>query len=393
MHGWIIPFCLLLSVAATAESGCIDGKITDAHGAPIKDMLVQAYGMEDSRTHYAQTDENGVYHLTELTDGKYDIVTRNQDLGYVDSNNFDFTDNTERLVVKVHAPSGCTPLNIQREPQAARLRLKLRDFATGQPIDRPEAMFRIADGFHGWNQVSLYGRELLVPPSKSLEVKVGARGYTDAAVIEIGPMNPGQVRDVSVSLQPLGLGCLTGTVFDENHKPLQGVQVQPLLETNTLNAKSLFATTDEYGRFEMRDLHPGTYRLSVFSKEKGYDAFSTMKSYGKYPEARVEASASCADIRIDLAPTQARLRVHVVEAGTQKPIKHYKFRVKPASGPWWYVESIEPEALVPPGKPCSLQVQAEGYETSAPLNLGALQSGEVRDLMVELRARTGTAGN
>jgi hypothetical protein len=182
-------------------------------------------------------------------------------------------------------------------------------------------------------------------------------------------------------------------VYDENRNPLPGVRVQPLLETNLLDAKALFTNTDQYGRFEVQDLHPGTYRLSVYSKEKGYDGFSTMKVYGKYPEAKVEPSASCTDIRVELAPTQARLRVQVLEAGTQKPIKRYKYRVKPESGPWWYVESAKMETTVPPEKPCSLQVEAEGYETSEPVMLGILKSAEVREITVELRPKTGNREN
>ena len=82
----------------------------------------------------------------------------------------------------------------------------------------------------------------------------------------IAPTQSGEVRDLPLALQSLGVGCLVGTVFDPNHKPVPDVGVHPLLLNDFLNAKALETPTDKHGRFQMHALNPGVYWVAVLAE-------------------------------------------------------------------------------------------------------------------------------
>jgi hypothetical protein len=378
-------FLLVATGLAAAQTACLEGTILDADGPPIAQMHVLASETTHPFFRTAITDEKGRFTLTGLIPGTYDITTRNVDLGYPDSGDFHFTGTLDRLLVPVPASEQCAPLTIHRT-RAGKLRIKLNDQSTGQTIPEPQANFRWA-GREGWDQISLFGDILLVPTSRPLEVQVGAKGYQAADIMEVSPLQPGEERLLVLTLQPVGIGCLSGVVVDAAGKPVAGITVQPLLQNDPLNAKLPLRTqTDEHGRFQMDDLHPGLYELFVDGSKKGYDGFSTMKTYGHYPKANVLPSTSCAKIRVSLNPPQARLQVRIVDAVTQRPIANFSYRVQsttPAKG--WEVNSTTREVLVPPGKPCTLEVRAEGYRTSRRIPLSKFQPREVRSVKIQLQ--------
>lgn len=220
-----------------------------------------------------------------------------------------------------------------------------------------------------------------MPPSEDLEVQAGAQGHRSSEILPIAPMQSGEVRDLPLALQSLGVGCLVGTVFDPNHKPVPDVGVHPLLLNDSLNAKALETPTDKHGRFQMRDLHPGVYWVAVLAKDKGYDIASS-----EHLEVSVPATEKCAELTINLRAREARLQVNVVDGLTHRAITRYKYTVKSTvPKDWWYGESLEKEALVPPDKPCSVQVESAGYQTAEPVFLGSLTRGEIRSITVELQ--------
>jgi hypothetical protein len=379
-------FLVMASGIAMAGDGCIAGTVLDHEGSPISQMHVRIHNPELLLTRTTDTDADGGFRFVELPSVDYDLVTENNDLGYPDSNNFDFTDNMKRLNVPVTGSAECAPVTVRREPRAGKLQLRLVDNSDGKDIPHPDANFRQTDGRHGWNGISVHGNTLLVPSLKPLEVQVGAIGYESSEILKIAPMSSGEERALAISLRPVGLGCLSGTVVGATRKPVAGITVQPLLMDNFIDAKAPLSTlTDKEGRFEMKGLHPGKYQVFVNDREKGYDSFSVMKGYGHFPEANVLPSAACAEITIDLAP-EAKVLVDVVDASTQKIIPKFKFTVKSTvPGQWWYTESVTHESLIPPDKPCAIEAEAEGYKTSTPLGLGTLQPREVRRLRIELQ--------
>lgn len=380
----VILLVLLFPLAAAGQTGCLAGQVLDDSGSPLAQMHVTAYLANRPFSRFTDTDENGRFLLADLPVGSYRIVTINQDLGYTFSNMSDFSE--EDLHVVVSDSAECTSTTMRRKPRAAKLRLNLTDSSTGKEIQKPIASFRLTDGFHGWDAVTQYQNDLMVPPAKPLEVQVGAVGYGKADVIPIAPLQPGEVRVLSVQLQPIGVGCLTGMVLAEDGTPVGGIKVSPLLDNvYSVTKESLFVPTDKQGNFTIRNLHPGTYRVSVDGRDQGYSTFS-LRKYGQYPQVSVLASRTCAELTLRLAPPGARLHLEVVDAITQQPIKYFKFTVDSAVPKmWWPGSGDTEELLVPPDEACSLKVRADGYKSSSAESLGTFQPGEVRHVKVLLQ--------
>lgn len=380
----VILLISLFSLPAVGQTGCLAGQVLDDSGSPLAQMHVTAYLANRPFSRFTDTDENGRFLLADLPPGSYLIVTVNQDLGYTFSNSADFSE--EGLRVAVSDSAECTQATMRRKPRAAKLRLNLTDSSTGKEIQKPVASFRRTDGFHGWDAVTQYQNELLVPPTKPLEIQVGAIGYEKADVIPMAPLQPGEVRVLSVQLQPMGVGCLTGMVLAEDGTPVGGIKVSPLLDNGYwVTKESLFAPTDKEGKFTIRNLQPGTYRVSVDGRDKGYSTFS-LKKYGQYPKVNVLASPTCAELTLRLAAPGARLHLEVVDAINQEPIKYFRFTVDSAvSKMWWPGSGDTEEVLVPPDEPCSLTVRADGYKSSSAEALGTFQPGEVRHVKVLLQ--------
>lgn len=385
-----ILWLLFSAMAAVAQSGCIAGQVLDDSGSSLPQMHVTVAATNHPFYRLTDTDENGQFLFSDLPTGSYRIFSRNEDLGYTFSNNIDFSGTVEELRVVVSGSNDCAQITMRREPRAGKLRLKLTDSSTGKEIEKAEANFRWVDGFHGWDGVTLFHKDLLVPPSKPLEVQLGAIGYHQTDVMPVPPLQPGEIRVLPVQLRPLGVGCFSGTVLAEDGTPVAGIKVQPLLQNDFVNAKEpLSVTTDKQGKFAIGNLQPGTYEIFVDGQAQGYNGFSTMRACGQFPEVNVLASPTCAELTLGLAPPGAHLHVDVIDALTQRPIKYFKYTVKSTVPKmWWYSESITNELVVPPYRPCSLEVRSDGYKSSSAESLGVFQPGEVRRVKVPLQPDT-----
>lgn len=367
------------------QTACISAQIVDNDGTPLPGMHVLLRETTHEFYRVTTTDENGQFKVSDLMPGKYDITNRNEQLGFPDTGNFHFTGTLERFVVSAQAPDQCTRVTIRRPPRAGKLRIKLMDAVTGQPVANPQASFSFA-GRNSWDGISFFNGVLLVPPLVALDVHLGAKGHVSADVVAVPPLQPGEERVLEKPLKREGVGCMTGIVLDANGKPVPNLTVQPLLQDDELNAKLPLRTqTDESGHFQMADLQPGKYSIFVNDQPRGYDGFSTMRTYAQYPEAKVDAVSPCGRITVRLLPPQARLQVKVVDGVTGKPVKDFIYKVvslTPMKG--WEVNSRTEEALLPPGKPARLTVTAPGYKKSAPRELSAMRSGQAMRLKISL---------
>jgi len=385
MRKSIFAFLLAAFCGAAAQTGCISVTATDYKGVPLANLHSRVTRYAGEYWH-PDTDSTGSFKLTGLPPGTYMVALRNEDLGYMDTVDSDFTNGWPPYYV---VESGkCTEISMRFEPPAARLHLKLRDEDTGKSIEEPEAQFRRTDGHHAWNGVSKRGLDLTVPPLKPLEVWVGAKGYRSTAPFSIPPLEPGEIRDFDALLKPIGLGCLRGRVLDADGQTVAGIEVQPRLMNDNLNSKAFSVRTNQDGEFEMKDMPPGTYEFSVHSNEMGYSSNSMVGKDGKRPVTEVAGSSgSCAEVTVNLSEPNGKLVVDVIDAATQTPLEHFRFEVKSTVPRWWWSEGKEwiREVQMPLGRQFSLQAESEGYETSQPMLLTPFESGEVRKITISLQ--------
>lgn len=378
----VLLFLMAGVCSMSAQTGCISVKATDYKGVPLANMHSRVIRNAGEFWH-PDTDKNGSFKLTGLPPGKYMVALQKEEQGYMDSIVSDFSDtSTPYYVVE---SDKCTEINLQFEP-AARLHLKLTDEETGKFIEEPEAQFRRTDGQHAWNGVSKRGLDLMVPPLKPLEVRVGAKGYKSTAPIKIPPLDRGEIRDFDLVLKPIGLGCLRGRVLDADSQAVVGIDVQPMLMNDSINSKPWHLQTNQDGEFEMNDAPPGTYQVAVHSKDMGYNSMSIVGKDGRPPQTEVSGSGACAELTVTLGQPNGKLVVDVVDAVTKAPLEHFRFEAKSTAPKWWWSEGKEwsRELQMPLGRQFSLRAEAQGYVTSDWMSLGSFTTGEVRKITISL---------
>jgi hypothetical protein len=387
MRKSVFVFVLAAFCSAAAQTGCISVMVTDYKGLPLANLHAVVSRGYSGEYWSRDTDDKGRFDVTGMLPGNYTVTLRNYALGYEDTNNSDFTEVFPQPHYAVTESSKCTEVNVQREPPVARLHLKLTDEDSGKFIEEPEAQFRRTDGHHAWNASTKRQLDLLVPPLKPIEILVGAKGYRTTAPFSIPPLQPGEVRDFDAVLKPIGLGCLQGRVLDADAQPVIAIKVQPLLINDSLNSKAFSINTNQDGEFEMMNLPVGTYYVFVHSKDMGYDSNSTVSTDGKPFQVEVPASKACSEATLTVAQPNGKLMVDVIDAETYGPLEHFRFEVKSTVPRWWWSEGREwiKEMQIPPGRQCSVQAEAEGYQTSEPMPLAPFASGEARKITIALR--------
>src|SRR5579863_2907110 len=92
-------------------SGTVEGVVLDAHGEGISDAKVYDQPMGTARIgkdHYAITDSNGHFVLTDVPAGKTMVIATKVEAGYPDGRFALFSGNEVSPVVEVH-PNQVTP--------------------------------------------------------------------------------------------------------------------------------------------------------------------------------------------------------------------------------------------------------------------------------------------
>src|SRR5215472_9563090 len=127
----ILIFLLATICSAVAQTGCISVVVLEAKGKPLAKMEVRVSRHTSAQWWTQDTDDKGHAQFTGLPPGSYTVVSRNQDLGYPDTNSFDFTDIAHLPEYTLADSQQCLEVTMQREPPAGRLRLRLTDQDTG----------------------------------------------------------------------------------------------------------------------------------------------------------------------------------------------------------------------------------------------------------------------
>ena len=90
---FLFAFAIALASAATASAqeltGVITGRVTSPQGSPISGAAVVAIDVDRNDTFSIQSDGKGIYHLTGLPIGRYEVITSMH--GYHTSRHRSFT--------------------------------------------------------------------------------------------------------------------------------------------------------------------------------------------------------------------------------------------------------------------------------------------------------------
>ena len=380
-----VVFCLLFATTFTldAQTGCIKGKALDTKGSPIRlDVIFrtvdQSFGGEGGIS------SEGDFEIDDLPAGTYLLVT--SDEAKADRDQIDWS-SAER--VRVTEGDSCSFVTLRKAPRG-RLLFHATNALTGEKIEGVDGAFRF-DKSRRWRGEADRD-EMQVPPSANLELQLSAHGYENSDIQQISPLHPGETREIAVVLRPVPLGCLTGTVMDQQGVPVPGVRVQPSLRHDDLHSAVEDKSTNKKGQFKFDGLQPGDYFVFTHAESVGY-----VEQHGEFHGITVAPGTGCATITLRLAPKAAKLRFKVVDAVTQLAIQDATVWASASHGngktaTFWTSKALENPMLVPSFEQFQLFAGAKGYQTDA-VDISPLQPEEIREITIHLQPKRKKAVN
>lgn len=298
----------------------VSGRVIDEGGAPIAKARVTVAGMWDvlpGAESPVVTDAKGQFTFPAVAPGSHTLVA---------------TDG-------VHAPARSAPVTVGERP-VRDITITMRQGGTlagtvvddlGKPV--PFATVRVAgDGPNMW---MIDARQTISDRAGHFEItglertKLKARAESDAAASSIASVdlstNP-EKKDLRLVLDVKG--TIAGVVVDETNEPLAEIQVNAfpdILGGNTPEAISLAgmssSTTDGDGRFTIRGLPEGEYRLRASRSAGGrYD----------WGQQGTPAKTGDKDVRITLPANGSIVGKLQLEGGNAPKLANVQVGYQPA---------------------------------------------------------------
>jgi 5-hydroxyisourate hydrolase-like protein (transthyretin family) len=380
-------FCLFLFLATTlclnAQTGCMGGQVLDTRGNPIHSLSVFARKSDHSYMIEVTTDSDGQFSMTELLAGAYQVFTSDETKAELRHLDFRTIDLSSAAQVQVADGDLCATVNLRRALRA-RLQLHATNILTGEKIDSADGSFRLS-GDSSW-QGHVEGGEILVPPLTNFELQLGARGYETAPIQQLSPLQPGEVREIAAALRPLQVGCIAGTVLDQQGIPVSDIRIQLIRSAENLRFDPGVKSTEKNGRFKFEGLQPGDYFVFTHAELLGYVPGLSQGS-SEYSVVAVEPGGGCSATTISLGPKAAKLEVTVVDATTQTAM--------PEAAVWlsgnhsngfggWSLKAVGNPVLAPSLTQFQLSAGAKGYQTRK-MDMPPLQPEEVQKVVIQLQ--------
>lgn len=191
---------------------CVTGRVVDENNLPLEGMTVRATPDNDdaqpsnsstAKSVFARTGHNGTFSFIHIPPGSYRLSAFNMGAGYP-SPAIPLYGGSERTQqVSVSAAQGCSDVVLNAGPKAARLRLKVVESGTGNPVTTFSVILRRED--IPTSPITIHGdpeHDLLLPPLAEVTIQVQASGYSrsDAHVVKSGPSDSSQ--ELTVELRP-----------------------------------------------------------------------------------------------------------------------------------------------------------------------------------------------
>lgn len=198
-----------------------------------------------------------------------------------------------------------------------------------------------------------------------------------------------------------GFGAISGTVLDENGRPIAIADVYSRPTGQPGNGRIIPVQTDKNGKFLLEKVPPGLNTVHAFKEEDGYPD-TCFAFYVTDPRAIPQVSVyqqQVANVVVQLGPKAAKMIIQVFDADTNDQIEDAAIELRRPGDPAAYVSlSCIPdettgkcEVLIPP-LPTNIKASKSGYdEQDVTSRLGprtdivTLNPGEIRQLAIHLR--------
>lgn len=283
-------------VIELAVGGGIEGTVTGRAGRPVSDAMIVAFSLSAGAMKSGSTGTKGFYRIDGLAPGQY-IVFKSKMENASANIGFDLMSNMRLKSVSVRRDA-TTRFDIHDEEEGG-----VRVFGTvldsGRPVGRAmiTALTTESDGVFGMGIRSgpsdANGNYELVglrPGTYFFQVSRFRQRPEQASLsIEV----PAGVAEHRLDLE-LPQATVSGSVVDSSGAPVAGINVQAGVEEGGVEAGGLLglilkngvaqARTDEQGRFTLKSMAEGVYRVTVSGRGRGGGG----AAFGKYGEASVQ---------------------------------------------------------------------------------------------------------
>jgi hypothetical protein len=199
-----------LSIALRPEeTGCITGTLVDQKGLPVPKARIQAAdSMRQSFLSGGVTysGADGRFEFEDMRPGKYLIFT------YPAEYPMPLTQMEDVGHVTVASGIDCADASMRLGPRAAKLRVHVMDATTHELIKEAQVHMTGSLANGGWSQNVGADREepadgdraalIPVPALTTITVDASSKGYANSQTLTISPMQPQQVQDITILLQP-----------------------------------------------------------------------------------------------------------------------------------------------------------------------------------------------
>jgi hypothetical protein len=384
---------VFLPLSAHSQTGCLSGVVVDYRGQPIKGMRVgvarHTWNGDQQPAGSAVTDESGAFEIDDIPLGNYELGASSDVLGYPGK--------LPLWQVTVAASGPCTTLTYNAGPRAAKLKFTVTDAVSHKPVAGLTVHVSASGQQGSWLPIGEWVRAGLTEPPQvasltKLRIEIAARGYS-STTIDLPALKPGEIRELVAQIHPKNLGCITGTAIDDSFAPVKGTTIDPRLLGNTYAGDQTPVQTDEKGRFRVDRLRPGDYDL--YPENEAADGFSHLwvgwlnqPALPKLLKVTVPATSVCENVTVNMGPRGAWMNLVAIDANTQETLSNLVVTLMNSehSRQGGSVVLAEPtEVLVPSHARFTVQVRAEGYRASEPVQIEPLIPGERKTLTVPLR--------
>ena len=282
----------------------IEGRVIDEHGKPIAGAHVTTAGvwMLPSGGSPVTSDAKGAFTIPALPAGSHVLQANDGE----------------------HAPGRSAPVTVAERPVSG-VEIVMRDggVVTGTVVDdtgKPAAYATVRIGGEGQQMYMVGSRQTTTDKTGAFEVrgldrvKLKVRAEADAAASKVVAVDLAAEPKSTVKLVLDVKGIIAGTVVDETGQPVAEIQVNALpdiLGGEAPEAISLAgmssATTDGAGRFTIRGLPEGGYRVRA-SRASGGGAY-------EWGQQGVKAKTGDKNVKVTLAAPGSIIGKVVVEGG------------------------------------------------------------------------------
>jgi Ca-activated chloride channel homolog len=260
-------------------------------------------------------------------------------------------------------------------------------FFIGNLGDIRKSVLKMAEEIRDQYSVTYAAHAKSAYPEIKLEAHAPGR---KGLVVRVNVARKPDLPAVVSAAQSHGSGCISGSVLDEEKKPVAGINVEawPVFSPNSYPKDSFPSiTTDASGNFRISELEPGQYLLYTKNESAGYPP--TKNPFYRDENLLIQTSEKCTNFVVRVGAKAAKLKISAVDLSTGTPLAHFGVSLRNRSGALLVISKAtqEQEILVPARTELTVSAWSYRYPRSQPVAITTPGPEASQQVTVQLEQR------